>query len=151
MKKISNSILIYLFITSCGFKNLNLADTFKIENLKINNTGRETFILKNELKNYSSNKASNKINLEIKIKSSDEIKDKDITNTVTRYNSRVEIQLKLEKLDTREVFRETFSNTSEYVAENNYSDTLLNKKKVKEDSILKLSEDIISFISNKIS
>ena len=133
------------------FKNLNLADTFKIENLKINNTGRETFILKNELKNYSSNKASNKINLEIKIKSSDEIKDKDITNTVTRYNSRVEIQLKLEKLDTREVFRETFSNTSEYVAENNYSDTLLNKKKVKEDSILKLSEDIISFISNKIS
>ena len=151
MKKISNFILIYLFITSCGFKNLNLADTFKIENLKINNTGRETFILKNELKNYSYNKASNKINLEIKIKSSDEIKDKDITNTVTRYNSRVEIQLKLEKLDTREVFRETFSNTSEYVAENNYSDTLLNKKKVKEDSILKLSEDIISFISNKIS
>ena len=37
-------------------------------------------------------------NLEIKIKSSDEIKDKDITNTVTRYNSRVEIQLKLEGL-----------------------------------------------------
>ena len=34
MKKTLVSIFIYLFITSCGFKNLNLADNFKIENLK---------------------------------------------------------------------------------------------------------------------
>ncbi len=151
MKKTLVSIFIYLFITSCGFKNLNLADNFKIENLKINNAGRETFILKNELINYSSEQASNSINLDVEIKSIEEVKDKDITNTVKRYNLTVEIQLKLENLKTKEIFSQKFSKTSEYEAANNYSDTLQNLKKVKEDSILKLAEDIINYISNQLN
>jgi hypothetical protein len=151
MKKIITLFLISIIFYSCGFKNLNLADNFKIREININNIGRETFILKNEIMNYSSNSSNTELKLDLRIKSSEEIKDKDITNTVTKYNIIVEIQLKMEDLSRNKLYNRTFSKTAEYAAANNFSDTLQNKKKVKEDSILKLSEDILQFITNQLN
>ena len=51
------------------------------------------------------------LKLDLRIKSSEEIKDKDITNTVTKYNIIVEIQLKMEDLSRNKLYNRTFSKT----------------------------------------
>ena len=68
MKKIITLFLISIIFYSCGFKNLNLADNFKIREININNIGRETFILKNEIMNYSSNSSNTELKLDLRIK-----------------------------------------------------------------------------------
>lgn len=144
-------ILIFpLFLFNCGFKVLNQSEllNFEVEEYSTNGDKKTSFFVKAELfKSFQNSNSKNKVNLIIKTTKEKSIKEKNISNQITKYQIKLITKVTLVYLNNSEQI--IFSNTvnGSYDVSSNHSSTINNQKKLEKklakDSAKVIIRDII--------
>ena len=157
MKNISYKLilLLSLLLWSCGFEVLNKSEINNIFFKEIDAIGdrKINFKIKNNLLINSKEDSNNVIVLKLNTDKLKEIKEKNIKNETTKYQitltTRLEFQINESNND--ENFKFQISVNGDYLVGDNNSITLNNEKKLTENLIEEISEDILKTITSKIS
>ncbi len=146
-------LFLFLFITvNCGYKVINETEknNFSIQEITTSGDKRVNFKIKNNLLNYTEKNNQNSLLVDIITKKSKSIKEKNIKNEITKYEISLNAIVKF-KLNNSDVNYEiNVSNNGNYLVSDSYSTTLDNEKKLIDDLIENLSEEILKKISLKL-
>ena len=145
------SLLIPLFfiISNCGYKVLNNLETNNFSIREINTLGdkRINFKIKNSLIIDSSQGAENNAILTLETTKTKQIKEKNIKNEISKYEISLLSNVKIDFLEKNEKYVFNVSSSGDYLADDKYSTTLQNEKRLIED----LTNDLTDKIKNKIN
>tara|TARA_Y100001935_G_scaffold247904_1_gene244400 strand:+ start:433 stop:906 length:474 start_codon:yes stop_codon:yes gene_type:complete len=152
LKLILIAISLILF-TACGFKIIDKREllNFNIKEISTNGDKRINFELKNKLSDYNDTNSSKIIKIELETKKTKSIKEKNISNEITKYQIKVIVNVKLIKTDNTNNLEFTIEREGDYVVADKFSQTLNNEKKLIRNITEKISEDIIGEIINKFN
>ena len=152
LKLITISISLIL-LTGCGFKIIDKREllNFNIKEISTNGDKRINFELKNKLSDYNDTNSSKVIKIELDTKKTKSIKEKNISNEVTKYQIKVIVNVKLIKIDNTNNLEFTIEREGDYVVADKFSQTLNNEKKLIRNITEKISESIIGEIINKLN
>jgi len=152
LKLITISISLIL-LTGCGFKIIDKREllNFNIKEINTNGDKRINFELKNKLSDYNDTNSSKVIKIELDTKKTKSIKEKNISNEITKYQIKVIVNVKLIKIDNTNNLEFTIEREGDYVVADKFSQTLNNEKKLIRNITEKISESIIGEIINKLN
>ena len=154
IKNIAKIFLICLLFvtTACGFKVLNELDenNFIINDIQTTGDKRINFKIKNSLLTYTNKDAQNILLVNLNSKKVKSIKEKNIKNEVTKYLITISIKLEFNILNLDAKHQINISNEGVYLVAENYSSTLNNEKKLIDDLIENISDEIIKKITLKL-
>ena len=145
MIKINNIILISLvLLTSCGFKKANQISNEKFTIAEVEITGEKRLgnMIKNEVMLSSGKNSVNLLYLDIDVAKNKRVKERDEKNKITKYEIELITSVAISNNKTGDKSDYNFSNVSEYVVKENYSDTLKNEKTALNTLIKRTSSDI---------
>ena len=146
-------LFLFLFITvNCGYKVINETEknNFSIQEITTSGDKRLNFKIKNNLLNYSEKNNQNSLLVDIITKKSKSIKEKNIKNEITKYEISLNAIVKF-RLNNNDINYEiNVSNNGNYLVSDSYSTTLSNEKKLIDDLIESLSEEILKKITLKL-
>ena len=154
-KKISlPALIIYIFLSGCGFKPLTINNINNISLIKLDMTGNKVinFKISNYLKqtlNYNKNNPT-KIVVKINSKKERSIKEKNNKNEITKYNLEIISEVIVYVLEDNKEFSFTIKKLNEYKVDDQYSNTIQNEKKATSEIIKILSQEITKNILLKI-
>lgn len=142
-----------ILLTGCGFKIIDKREllNFNIKEISTNGDKRINFELKNKLSDYNDTNSSKVIKIELDTKKTKSIKEKNISNEITKYQIKVIVNVKLIKTDNTNNLEFTIEREGDYVVADKFSQTLNNEKKLIHNIIEKISESIIGEIINKLN
>ena len=143
----------FILITGCGFKIIDKREllNFNIKEISTNGDKRINFELKNKLSDYNDTNSSKVIKMELGTKKTKSIKEKNISNEVTKYQIKIIVNVKLIKIDSTNNLEFTIEREGDYVVADKFSQTLNNEKKLIRNITEKISESIIGEIINKLN
>jgi hypothetical protein len=147
MTKIFNFFLVFLIISSCGFKIVNRSEIPNYYISKIYTTGDKkiNYIIRNNFKENVNDRSKQPLDLYIETNKTKKIKEKNIKNEITKQMIIIDVKIRFEK--SNNIASEIFiSKSGEYNVGNQYSQTLTDEKKL----IKILSDDISEEILLKI-
>ena len=152
LKLITIAITLIL-LTGCGFKIVDKREllNFNIKEISTIGDKRINFELKNKLSGYNDTNSSKVIKIELDTKKTKSIKEKNISNEVTKYQIRIIVNVKLIKIDNTNNLEFTIEREGDYVVADKFSQTLNNEKKLIRNITEKISESIIGEIINKLN
>ena len=152
LKLITISISLIL-LTGCGFKIIDKREllNFNIKEISTNGDKRINFELKNKLSDYNDTNSSKVIKIELDTKKTKSIKEKNISNEVTKYQIKIIVNVKLIKIDNTNNLEFTIEREGDFVVADKFSQTLNNEKKLIRNITEKISENIIGEIINKLN
>ena len=152
LKLITIAISIIL-LTGCGFKIIDKREllNFNIKEISTNGDKRINFELKNKLSDYNDTNSSKVIKIELDTKKTKSIKEKNISNEITKYQIKVIVNVKLIKTNNINNLKFTIEREGDYVVADKFSQTLNNEKKLIRNITEKISESIIGEIINKLN
>tara|TARA_E500000178_G_C16986407_1_gene738468 strand:+ start:391 stop:855 length:465 start_codon:yes stop_codon:yes gene_type:complete len=139
MRKLLLTIVL-IFITSCGFKIVNLSEFQNYNIVEINTVGesRINYIIKNHLLRVSKKDEGNKISVNITTSKERLIKEKNIKNEITKYEIKIVANVNIKKIYDGEDFEFTITKNGNYDVAKQNSTTRNNEKQL----ILLLSNDL---------
>ena len=142
-----------ILLTGCGFKIIDKREllNFNIKEISTNGDKRINFELKNKLSDYNDTNSSKVIKIELDTKKTKSIKEKNISNEITKYQIKVVVNVKLIKIDNTNDLEFTIEREGDYVVADKFSQTLNNEKKLIRNITEKISESIIGEIINKLN
>ena len=142
-----------ILLTGCGFKIIDKREllNFNIKEISTNGDKRINFELKNKLSDYNDTNSSKVIKIELDTKKTKSIKEKNISNEITKYQIKVIVNVKLIKTDITNNLEFTIELEGDYVVADKFSQTLNNEKKIIRNITEKISESIIGEIINKLN
>ena len=142
-----------ILLTGCGFKIIDKREllNFNIKEISTNGDRRINFELKNKLSDYNDTNSSNLIKIELDTKKTKSIKEKNISNEITKYQIKVIVNVKLIKTDNTNNLEFTIEREGDFVVADKFSQTLNNEKKLIRNITEKISENIIGEIINKLN
>ena len=142
-----------ILLTGCGFKIIDKREllNFNIKEISTYGDKRINFELKNKLSDYNDTNSSNLIKIELDTKKTKSIKEKNISNEITKYQIKVIVNVKLIKTDNTNNLEFTIEREGDYVVADKFSQTLNNEKKLIRNITEKISESIIGEIINKLN
>ena len=142
-----------ILLTGCGFKIIDKREllNFNIKEISTNGDKRINFELKNKLSDYNDTNSSKVIKIELDTKKTKSIKEKNISNEITKYQIKVIVNVKLIKMDNTNNLEFTIEREGDYVVADKFSQTLNNEKKLNRNITEKISESIIGEIINKLN
>ena len=142
-----------ILLTGCGFKIIDKREllNFNIKEISTNGDRRINFELKNKLSDYNDTNSSKVIKIELDTKKTKSIKEKNISNEITKYQIKVLVSVKLIKTDNTNNLEFTIEREGDYVVADKFSQTLNNEKKLIRNITEKISESIIGEIINKLN
>jgi len=142
-----------ILLTGCGFKIIDKREllNFNIKEINTNGDKRINFELKNKLSDYNDTNSSKVIKIELDTKKTKSIKEKNISNEITKYQIKVIVNVKLIKTDNTNNLEFTIEREGDYVVADKFSQTLNNEKKLIRNITEKISESIIGEIINKLN
>jgi len=140
-------------LTGCGFKIIDKREllNFNIKEISTNGDKRINFELKNKLSDYNDTNSSKVIKIELDTKKTKSIKEKNISNEITKYQIKVIVNVKLIKTDNTNNLEFTIEREGDYVVADKFSQTLNNEKKLIRNISEEIYEDIIGEIINKLN
>lgn len=148
MKKISLYLIILIFVSSCGFKVIDMSEqnNFSIANIETTGESKINYIIKNNLLK-STRKDINKINIKLETEKIRSIKEKNIKNEIVEYavNIKVNVNFKESKNNVDGNFKIT--NTKGYAVSQKYSETLNSEMRLINVMTQKIANDIIKELS----
>ena len=152
LKLITIAITLIL-LTGCGFKIVDKREllNFNIKEISTIGDKRINFELKNKLSGYNDTNSSKVIKIELDTKKTKSIKEKNISNEITKYQIKVIVNVKLIKIDNTNNLEFTIEREGDYVVADKFSQTLNNEKKLIRNITEKISESIIGEIINKLN
>ena len=133
--------ILFLIFTNCGFKLANIDNNYKITEISTTGENQINFKLKNKLSFSSPENNKNDVKLEIDSKKSKNIKEKNISNQINKYEIRIEVKVKF--ISSNKVGNFTISKNGDYNVSNIYSETLNREKNVTNTLINEILEEII--------
>ena len=122
-----------------------------IKEISTNGDKRINFELKNKLSDYNDTNSSKVIKIELDTKKTKSIKEKNISNEITKYQIKVIVNVKLIKTNNINNLEFTIEREGDYVVADKFSQTLNNEKKLIRNITEKISESIIGEIINKLN
>ena len=141
-------LTIVILIYGCGYKNIHQGDSLiEINNIKTTGDNQIGNKLKSQIKLISSSEGINKINLNFNIKKNKRVKEKDITEKVTKYVVTLTVNLKLEEIKNNAKLENVFEKDIQYVIAKNHSDTIAKEKEAIKSLTKQISEEVISFLN----
>lgn len=142
-----------ILLTGCGFKIIDKREllNFNIKEISTNGDKRINFELKNKLSDYNDTNSSKVIKIELDTKKTKSIKEKNISNEITKYQIKIIVNVKLIKTDNTNNLEFTIEREGDYVVADKFSQTLNNEKKLIRNITEKISESIIGEIINKLN
>ena len=142
-----------ILLTGCGFKIIDKREllNFNIKEISTYGDKRINFELKNKLSDYNDTNSSKVIKIELDTKKTKSIKEKNISNEITKYQIKVVVNVKLIKTDNTNNLEFTIEREGDYVVADKFSQTLNNEKKLIRNITEKISESIIGEIINKLN
>ncbi len=145
-------ICLLLVTTNCGFKVLNKLEenNFTINDIQTTGDKRVNFKIKNNLLTYENKDAQNILLVNFNSKKVKSIKEKNIKNEVTKYQISINIKLEFSTLNFDEKHQIGISKEGVYLVAESYSSTLSNEKKLIDDLIESISDEIIKKITLKL-
>tara|TARA_A100001015_G_C14693327_1_gene595300 strand:- start:276 stop:677 length:402 start_codon:yes stop_codon:yes gene_type:complete len=128
MRKLLLTIVL-IFITSCGFKIVNLSEFQNYNIVEINTVGesRINYIIKNHLLRVSKKDEGNKISVNITTSKERLIKEKNIKNEITKYEIKIVANVNIKKIYDGEDFEFTITKNGNYDVAKQNSTTRNNK------------------------
>ena len=143
------SILIFLLLSSCGFKPMHQKNNNLIYFNKIVISGdkRIGYSLKNNISLISDENSKNNYNAEIKLTKQRKIRIKEISGKVTRYNINLSALLKLTNNKNRKEIQKTFDRNADYDVATIHSNTINNENNATKNLTQQISTEIINFIN----
>jgi len=152
MKRIL-SIIILIFLTSCGFKVVNVSEqnNFAIINLSSEGDKRINYIIKNRIQSGSREDSANRIVIDLITTKKKNVKEKNIKNEVTKYEILITANVKFGSEDNIKKYKFTKKSKNDYSVSTQFSQTRNNEKKMTELLSEKLAEEILREISKKIN
>lgn len=151
MTKIFKFFLIFLFISSCGFKILNRAEIPNYYISKIYTTGDKkiNYIIRNNFAQNANNQNKKPLDLFIETNKTKKIKEKNIKNEITKQMIIIDVKIKF--TNSNNIIKEIIiSRNGEYKVQNQYSQTLTNEKKLIEILSDNISDEILLRIKENI-
>ena len=120
-----------ILITGCGFKIIDKREllNFNIKEISTSGDKRINFELKNKLSDYNDTNSSKVIKIELDTKKTKSIKEKNISNEITKYQIKVIVNVKLIKTDNTNNLEFTIEREGDYVVADKFSQTLNNEKR----------------------
>ena len=142
-----------ILLTGCGFKIIDKREllNFNIKEISTNGDKRINFELRNKLSDYNDTDSSKVIKIELDTKKTKSIKEKNISNEITKYQIKVIVNVKLIKTNNINNLEFTIEREGDYVVADKFSQTLYNEKKLIRNITEKISESIIGEIINKLN
>ena len=139
-----------VILTSCGFEVIDKREllNFNIKEISISGDKRINFELKNKLSSYNDTNSNKIIKIELDTKNTKSIKEKNINNEITKYQIKVIVNVKLIRTDNLNNLEFSVEREGNYVVADKFSQTLNNEKRLIDNLIDKISEDIIDEIIN---
>ena len=143
------SILIFLLLSSCGFKPMHQKNNNLIYFNKIVISGdkRIGYSLKNNISLISDENSKNNYNAEIKLTKQRKIRIKEISGKVTRYNINLSALLRLTNNKNRKEIQKTFNRNADYDVATIHSNTINNENNATKNLTQQISTDVINFIN----
>ncbi len=140
--------IITILLYGCGYKNIYQGDSLiEIKSMKTTGENQIGNKLKNQIKLISSNEGINKINLDFNIKKNKRVKEKDITEKVTKYVITLIVNLELEEIKNNTKLENVFEKDIQYNVAKNHSETIAKEKEAIKNLTRQTSEEIISFLN----
>jgi len=137
-------LFFFLFLlSSCGFKIVTNTNNYKFDDIYISGDKRVNYTLKNKLISSSNPKSINVIKLNIFTNKEKIIKEKNISNKVTKYEIKINAKVDFAFIKNGMKDNLTIVKTGFYDVGTRYSETLNNEKKLTNILIDRLTKEII--------
>tara|TARA_B100001989_G_C24452635_1_gene419841 strand:+ start:355 stop:834 length:480 start_codon:yes stop_codon:yes gene_type:complete len=148
-KKFGFCLILVVLMTSCGFKVIDKSriSNFKIEKITTSGNKNINFLIKNSLyNNFSNNISDNILLIDFKSKKTKAIKEKNISNQITKYDISLNIDGKVTivKNEIEKSFKINLNGS--FNVSSNQSDTIDNQNNLEEF----LADKASNIIKNKI-
>ena len=147
-KKLLIIFFSFLFLNSCGYKNLNSEKlkNYKINQLDIEGDEKIIYKLKNNLEIYSSKNSKVIYDVKINLITLKESKIKNTAGKITRYSKILKADIVATNISNQNEYRKTFSSTNDYDVGSTHSDTLNNEKNAENNNLNFISNEIIKYL-----
>ena len=130
-------------MTNCGFKIVNNSINFQISEITIEGDKKINYHLKNKLSIYSNKSNENLIQINIKTSKAKTIKEKNISDQITKYEIKIDAFVDYDIIGTKTSNNFFVSKSGFYNVETRYSKTLDNEKDLINLLINDLAEEIL--------
>ena len=146
--KIILSIILLAFISACGFEGLYSLENSSIRISKISASGdkRIGHIIKNEISLISKKYGKRDLEISIDLTKKKEVKEKNISNNVTKYNIILYADLTINEFEKSKVSKLKIQKSSDYAVSTSHSDTIENEKKAVKSVTELIAEDIVKHL-----
>jgi ribosomal protein L17 len=149
--KIPILIICLILLANCGFKLTDLQSNYYITEINSSGDKRINYKLKTKLLSSSKEKSKNVLLLNINSQKEKIIKEKNISNEITKYEIIVTTKIEYKKLSDNKFNKFTVVKKGDYNIASKYSDTLNNEKSLVNTLIENLSEEIFENLSIKFN
>lgn len=140
----------FLILSNCGFKVSNDNLNFKISDISLAGDKKVNYLIKNKLLMASDNENKNLIQLKISTKKLKSIKEKNISNQITKYEITVNTQVELLSLKTGVMTEFALTKSGFYDVSSKYSETLNQERNLTKLLVNEISEDILDNLSDDL-
>ena len=135
-------IICFLILNSCGYQITNLQNDFNINSIVTEGDKRINFKIKNKLLSTNSSTNKNFVTITLNSKKNKVIKEKNISNQITKYEITIISIISFETLDDNSKGSFSITKKGDFSVSKKYSDTLNNEKNLVNSLIIDLVEEI---------
>ena len=147
MKKFLNLFLLLIFVTSCGYKNINLEGENDLNISQIILVGNKKIgrILQSEILLISSSEGSEKIEINLSSNKSKTVSNKDNSGKITKYDIVIVADLIITRLNNDQITRKSFIKTGSFDVKTKHIDTINTEKKETRNLTNQVAEEILNY------
>ena len=147
MKKFLNLFLLLIFVTSCGYKNINLEGENDLNISQIILVGNKKIgrILQSEISLISSSEGNDKIEINLSSNKSKSVSNKDNSGKITKYDIVITVDLIITSLNSEKISRKSFVKTGSFDVKTKHIDTINTEKKETRNLTNQVAEEILNY------
>ena len=147
MKKFLNLFLLLIFVTSCGYKNINLEGENDLNISQIILVGNKKIgrILQSEISLISSSEGNDKIEINLSSNKSKSVSNKDNSGKITKYDIVITADLIITNLNSEKISRKSFVKTGSFDVKTKHIDTINTEKKETRNLTNQVAEEILNY------
>ena len=147
MKKFLNLFILLMFVSSCGFKNINLEGENDLNISQIILVGNKKIgrVLHNEILLISSSKGSDKIEINLSTDKLRKVSNKDNSGKITKYDIIITADLIITNLNSQKIIRKSFIKSGSFDVKTKHIDTINTEKKETRNLTNQVAEEILNY------
>ena len=136
-----------MFVSSCGFKNINLEGENDLNISQIILVGNKKIgrVLHNDILLISSSKGSDKIEINLSTDKLRKVSNKDNSGKITKYDIIITADLIITNLNSQKIIRESFVKSGSFDVKTKHIDTINTEKKETRNLTNQVAEEILNY------